>query len=144
MAILVLTFLALLAFSAAAYVVGYLNGREDCREAASPSPRAKGGTGNDHTPGPWRITDLQSHDDWFVQGGDHGHEFIGAIVKREADARLIAAAPDLLAALEFIATLADLGDLQNSHDVILLKARAAIAGALGSPDPASLPVTEKG
>lgn len=45
---------------------------------------------------------------------------------------LHAAAPDLLGALEFIVTIADLGDLQNSHEVILLKARAAIAKATGT------------
>jgi len=50
----------------------------------------------------------------------------------EANARLIAAAPDLLAALQEIALLA--AEIKRSHaaDVITVKARAAISKAEGN------------
>lgn len=78
-----------------------------------------------HTPGPWRI-------------GDAGFTVFGppkpsalpetiAPVKNRANARLIAAAPDLLAALEALAAL------PNKHrpEEMWEAARAAIAKARG-------------
>ena len=79
-----------------------------------------------HTPGPWRI-------------GDAGFTVFGppkpgalaetiAPVKSRANARLIAAAPDLLAALEALAAL------PNKHrpEEMWEAARAAIARATGA------------
>lgn len=56
-----------------------------------------------HTPGPWRISE---NDPQTVLGGDSITARIISINKAhaEADARLIAAAPDLLGALQFIIT----------------------------------------
>jgi 16S rRNA G966 N2-methylase RsmD len=85
----------------------------------------------EHTPGPWT-----PHIEWDIERARDGIEaFAGdGSTEMESFERVAAAAcaaPDLLAALEFIATISDLGDLRNSHEVILLKARAAIAKATG-------------
>ncbi len=60
-----------------------------------------------HTPGPWAVTGLDQHAQRIVKG-EHieictcWHHSVGALEKQmEANAHLIAAAPDLLAALEF-------------------------------------------
>ena len=59
---------------------------------------------NKHTPGPWRVVD--SWNDHMVEG-QNGEEIIwqdgphDTPTINEANARLIAAAPDLLAALEY-------------------------------------------
>ena len=82
-----------------------------------------------HTPGPWRFAwidndDLQMSFASVVIGEHvfsvgHGHE-------REASARLIAAAPDLLEALEFALHYIPVEDAEG-----MWKARAAIAKAKG-------------
>lgn len=95
----------------------------------------------EHTPGPWeayKTSPTDSHG-WGVAAGSRG--CITCSVAHEADARLIAAAPDLLAALEAwgqAVTSADgrlltffPGIVENAvaeaHDA----ARAAIAKARG-------------
>lgn len=56
---------------------------------------------NTHTPGPWRIGDGESSRVYLVNGPDGAiGEVVYADARNPADARLIAAAPDLLAALE--------------------------------------------
>ena len=80
-----------------------------------------------HTPGPWAMVH---------EGGADGGYYIGAkdqvvILPRgrmdEADARLIAAAPDLLAALKAM-VLNDAHEYRDCHKA----ARAAIAKAEGT------------
>lgn len=83
-----------------------------------------------HTPGPWKVhktnqarsglPEFEIH--WPADG-----ECVAEIVHGEADALLIAAAPDLLAALEAIKLDCD----PNSR--IGVRARAAIAKATGEP-----------
>ena len=94
-----------------------------------------------HTPGPWLIEAQNSHtgaiatvhnttdvwveiwsENWIVTG--MGPE------EQSANARLIAAAPDLLEALKEIIAAAD-GDGWNQLDASFATARAAIAKAEG-------------
>lgn len=78
-----------------------------------------------HTPGPWDVvfdscSAPKCGGEWVIDGppsGAHGQ------FELEADARLIAAAPDLLAALKALAEV----DLLNPQH--LVAARAAIAKA---------------
>lgn len=58
-----------------------------------------------HTPGPWTVTGKDSFQDWQIQAGqESGYAMICTTLpyvdNPEANARLIAASPDLLAALE--------------------------------------------
>ena len=78
-----------------------------------------------HTPGPW----IQNYD--YIDAPDpnpHGSGLIGICAmadwcdeseeERMANARLIAAAPDLLAALIFARPFMDVADLDSSQDLI--------------------------
>jgi hypothetical protein len=88
----------------------------------------------DHTPGPWKWDnhgDLRGKDRNAVINPELRRDVLSA-VNYEEDARLIAAAPDLLAALERIE------DLDWSHDSaesamvkVQVEAAAAIAKAKG-------------
>lgn len=95
-----------------------------------------------HTPGPWvaGLNDVPyaglDFECWTVDGPDGGICTVDSSVdEREANARLIAAAPELLEALQELASevataglsLALLDRLDASH----FKARAAIAKARG-------------
>ena len=86
---------------------------------------------NKHTPGPWRVVD--SWDDYMVES-QNGEEIIWqdgphqTPAIKEADAYLIAAAPDLLEAL--VAIVGD-SSIQRVSDDLHKKARAAIAKAKG-------------
>ena len=65
-----------------------------------------------HTPGPWRIGDAG----WTVFGPPNGNPSPKTVanVKSKRDARLIAAAPDLLSTLRGIQTLIkDGGDIRD-------------------------------
>jgi len=82
-----------------------------------------------HTPGPWQ----------YGEGNDFYIERVGtaaddsatlAIVYTEADARLIAAAPELLEALECMTEAVD-GYLHDPFKAEVAAARAAIALARG-------------
>lgn len=84
-----------------------------------------------HTPGPWEIAEFGRNHTILIYGPD---EILvadcGGILRRsheemESNARLIAAAPDLLAALEDVVRVAD------RDTVIFDVARAAIAKAKG-------------
>ena len=79
-----------------------------------------------HTPGPWTA----------YCASDDGDNYIGATGDRivaqnasEDDARLIAAAPDLLAAAKLAET--NLSPLYSSNHIVLMSLRAAIAKAEG-------------
>lgn len=90
-----------------------------------------------HTPGPWATqetfgrSDIADHEcipDAFTIFTDDGHGNGLPIGYTTANARLIAAAPDLLAALKLIADL----ELSGVNKAILNTARAAIAKAEGA------------
>jgi hypothetical protein len=86
-----------------------------------------------HTPGPWKFA-LFEHapNEAFVQWRAGYAEVHGSRAGREANARLIAAAPDLLAALQALVDLDD-GDSPAlwAHSGDFERARAAIAKATG-------------
>jgi len=105
-----------------------------------------------HTPGPWTIEDRE---DRLLIWSDGRHDYIASLPadidgldseevaanvrkEQEANARLIAAAPDLLAALErIIGACAEEDSLESgslhlsSGNAILKQARAAILAATG-------------
>ena len=98
-----------------------------------------------HTPGPWAVREHWSDDGAFevypTRGGAPSYGQWSALAEvpeygkedspeAEANAHLIAAAPDLLEALQEIVNAAD-GDGWNQLDAGLKKARAAIAKATG-------------
>lgn len=77
-----------------------------------------------HTPGPWAVAYLDRHHQRVVEG-EHieictcWHHSVGAIEKEmEANARLIAAAPDLLEALRGLLPYAEMviHSTDNPHD----------------------------
>lgn len=89
-----------------------------------------------HTPGPWVQADFagptphgtaiqSTHDNWLVASctGYYGRDVA------QANARLIAAAPDLLEALELCLHAVELAGWEG--DLSAIKARAAIAKATG-------------
>jgi hypothetical protein len=91
-----------------------------------------------HTPGPWHIGVRTFHAGRDVYGpkGEPvavADDAITATPEAEANARLIAAAPCLLACLEALVGEADLGevDLDDDDRAKLEPARAAIAKATG-------------
>lgn len=80
-----------------------------------------------HTPGPWTVERDGPNRRWLVNGDDFAVATCdGAIRRQEADARLIAAAPDLLNALRDM--LDGTGDITAER---VGRARAAIAKATG-------------
>ena len=62
-----------------------------------------------HTPGPWLYGVRKDKSIWLSIGDPSGYHYQGDLVASEADARLIAAAPDLLAALDGLMTLESRG-----------------------------------
>jgi hypothetical protein len=89
-----------------------------------------------HTPGPWRIDSKTRFGDYTIAAGESVRtcEFI-AKTQSEANARLIAAAPELLDALKrLIGEHADLGevDLTNADRAAIEQAREAISKAEGN------------
>lgn len=86
-----------------------------------------------HTPGPWQFRLSTDEDHALVQRGRSGGFVVrGASVEQEnADARLIAAAPDLLLALINLEHGVDLPADSPSLADIRAAARAAIAKATG-------------
>ena len=95
-----------------------------------------------HTHGPWRAT-INSNREWgvrttsgficFLPKPNHYHEqderYKRDLITNEANARIIAAAPELLEALEKLARLGNGDRLGNSEGNMI--ARAAIAKAIG-------------
>lgn len=106
------------------------------------SPASK----SEHTPGPWRVLQTIHAAAWI---GEKGNPSVivhaGPIPATTANARLIAAAPDLFAALGDIARVAtwnecataepqirmSKADISNALDFCITQARAAIAKATG-------------
>ena len=98
-------------------------------------------TDNDarHTPGPWKAVEAAYNPKgWlWVQNGPGAlladvHQNVNIpLDARNANARLMAAAPELLEALQEIITAAD-GEGWNQLDAGFTKARAAVAKALGN------------
>lgn len=94
-----------------------------------------------HTPGPWCIKDHRNVSEGFTiaapRANDPFYDGIAHLVDVEADARLIAAAPDLLEALrELTDDVADRFDLDSPSTNPGIKstvaaARAALAKATG-------------
>jgi len=82
-----------------------------------------------HTPGPWEITTRLTFG-WDVKVKDRDWLICGLCFEddddKKADALLIAAAPDLLEALETL-----IQDQRDASLPVLAKARAAIAKARG-------------
>ena len=91
-----------------------------------------------HTPGPWNSR-IKSERTWNVgvydaQGNEVAHVSVKSALtahRRDADARLIAAAPDLLSALQQIECLDDSVIGVNRIEYARNIARAAIAKATG-------------
>ena len=92
-----------------------------------------------HTPGPWKAVEAAYNPPgWlWVQNGPgalladvHQNKNI-PLEARNANARLMAAAPELLEALQEIITAAD-GEGWSQLDAGFTKARAAVAKALGN------------
>jgi hypothetical protein len=88
-----------------------------------------------HTPGPWRIidgTEVRGADGTIVcNTADYRVPAPAAEEVAVPDAALIAAAPDLLAALQRIVRAADRMPIDSPLDGIIDEARAAIARATG-------------
>lgn len=93
-----------------------------------------------HTPGPWTIVNPAT-ETWGTYNIQEAYEHISGLTQEggvseeqeavdSANIRLIAAAPELLEALEFIVTR-QAGDLPTYMNPALEKARAAIAKARG-------------
>lgn len=83
-------------------------------------------TGTKHTPGPWHVSQPDGNYIRSEIGGIAGLTFSAT----KADAHLIAAAPDLLEALELAVTL-DRSAADGDESIWVTDARAAIAKAKG-------------
>jgi len=97
-----------------------------------------------HTPGPWTHTKLGNNaDQWGVyQDADKTGGYVVLAAQGEANARLIAAAPELLRALEEAAVYLEACAEEQRYDAgaddagaLAEQARAAIAAALGKEKP---------
>lgn len=89
-----------------------------------------------HTPGPWTI-EKTSHDTEIVAGKYHicnvGESVRCSENEAKANARLIASAPDLLAALQaFAAAGNNFTGWHPAYEDAIIQARAAIARATGA------------
>ena len=84
-----------------------------------------------HTPGPWLALDYTGTDEpaWHVVPGDFHGTIATLDPEQSANARLIAAAPDLLAALEALVANLDEGDFISTTRIDA--ARAALSKARG-------------
>ena len=86
-----------------------------------------------HTPGPWRVLRMVEpigYAEFQVAWSDDG-ELVCDVVYEEADARLIAFAPELLVALKNMVSLASPYFTDGPQRVAISEARAAIAKAEG-------------
>lgn len=86
-----------------------------------------------HTPGPWRLSGHSEDSPEKLSVEDGYGYFIAEVdfgLAQKANARLIAAAPELLEALESILASSDAGNAAIL-DRLTSKARAAIAKATG-------------
>lgn len=87
---------------------------------------------NKHTPGPWVYSGLNNKADVSatIFSGKTG-DLVGSIITSQANANLIAAAPDLLSALRDIMAI-ETGPWVIGYQHLEKKARAAIAKAEGN------------
>ena len=86
---------------------------------------------SEHTPGPWEFSEFS----YFIAGPDGYAVAESSRTRRsecKANARLIAAAPDLLAAAENLMNNAEKLDWPSVNDIDLIL--AAIAKAKGEPN----------
>ena len=91
-------------------------------------------TNETHTPGPWRASPPPIMGAYCVTRWPDSDEYSNvAEVERIEDARLIAAAPDLLEALRKVVAASNSDDSGHLHAQIV-KARAVIAAYLGGAD----------
>ncbi len=81
-----------------------------------------------YTPGPWKQSCESIDPDWHIVTTSGGAIIANVFAPQNANARLIAAAPDLLEALEGAMKLLDAGALYEPQ---AYAARAAIAKARG-------------
>lgn len=94
---------------------------------------------SNHTPGPWKEKQKSTYSEpgyvvlWPDKGGEHMRRLDYQGCFTEADARLIAAAPELLDALKAIVSSLSEHDEEGliEHVEPMRKARAAIAKAEG-------------
>src|SRR3990167_7407928 len=90
-----------------------------------------------HTPGPWKLVACERGQKWAILSEQEccpDHDRLIAFVGEDDNARLIAAAPDLLAALEELDAWLSATTRSPQIDAALqerTKARAAIAQAKG-------------
>jgi len=86
---------------------------------------------NGHTPGPWSFRGCDGG--WAIDYNEDQEQVVDYVYE-EADARLIAAAPDLLEALDdLLIAYCDPGNQGGDHDEKVEAARTAIAKARGTP-----------
>jgi hypothetical protein len=87
---------------------------------------------DDHTPAPWEFSDAKTFDGEFMVTGGYGPSFgLVAAVTEAADARVIAAAPDMMDALEeMLSAAAAMGTAFDPH--AMQQARNALAKAQAS------------
>ena len=92
-----------------------------------------------HTPGPWVASEGHPTDVWHVDSdarqfsivvSRHEADYNMPVEEVQANARLIAAAPELLAALQRLSVLAD----SAGHPFMKTVAQEAIAKATGGDD----------
>lgn len=108
------------------------------RELRGPVPLSPKDKGAGHTPGPW-IVEGDGHDAWIMQGG--GNQIgiaavydVNGVEEQNANAALMAAAPELLESLELTLSALEeyMGKDGREENEVFLKARkAAIAKAKG-------------
>lgn len=87
------------------------------------------------TPGPWRVGEMRNKYDIVIRDSNNSPVALGVVAgyllrEAEANARLIAAAPELLDVLTRLEMVAGLGN--NYDDPVRVSARAAIAKATGA------------
>ena len=91
-----------------------------------------------HTPGPWTVAEDDINGQAIVRGrhteiATCWHHCLGSLeIQMRANARLIAAAPDLLEACQTLATLRDTDDWIATGRLAVKQARDAIAKATGA------------
>lgn len=90
-----------------------------------------------HTPGPWKTGTGEFTDQVFCddpigeQGSDWGENFICETAGNKANARLIAAAPELLGALKDLENILSCKPYDKDEQKLLTNARHIIARAEG-------------
>ena len=91
-----------------------------------------------HTPGPWKTQTHISLDRLEIRDANGRRiaecamDFPMSAITHDANASLIAAAPELLEALQEIVTAAADGKGRSQRDASFTKARAAISKAIGA------------